>query len=77
MANLQPGEAQEAPELHCQVTHGSYDIFMETCACNNKDGCNGSAGLLASDALTGPRLTIWLLLTLTSILVSLKLAAWQ
>lgn len=29
----------------CQMRYGAYDVFMETCACNNKDGCNSSTSL--------------------------------
>lgn len=41
-----PVDQQEnSPEItQCQIRHGTHDIFMETCACNNKDGCNGSLG---------------------------------
>lgn len=40
-----PGDSQDAPESNCQVRHGNYDIFMETCTCNSKDGCNGVTGI--------------------------------
>lgn len=26
----------------CTMRHGTYDVFMESCACNNKDGCNSA-----------------------------------
>lgn len=37
---------------YCQIRHGNYDIFMETCTCNSKDGCNGSERLLLPDRPT-------------------------
>lgn len=33
-----PGDSLEGPETRCQIRHGTYDIFVETCACNSKDG---------------------------------------
>lgn len=33
---------------HCQMRHGSYDVFMESCTCNNKDGCNAAQGSLVT-----------------------------
>lgn len=35
----------EGDERFCLMRAGSYNIFMEYCTCNSKDGCNGS-GLL-------------------------------
>lgn len=40
-----PGDTNDGPELHCKMRHGTNDVFMETCACNNKAGCNGSLGI--------------------------------
>lgn len=44
-----PGNS--APESsntnNCQIRHGTFDIFMESCACNNKDGCNAALGNLS------------------------------
>lgn len=46
-----PGETKssssefQSTEGNCLIRHGTYDIFMETCTCNSKDGCNGTAGL--------------------------------
>lgn len=37
---------------NCQMRYGSYDVFMEVCTCNNKDGCNGSVGNLALKPIT-------------------------
>lgn len=43
-----PGNsAPESSETNnCHIRHGNYDIFMESCACNSKDGCNASIGKL-------------------------------
>lgn len=27
---------------NCKIRYGSNDVFMESCACNNKDGCNSA-----------------------------------
>jgi len=27
---------------NCEMRYGTYDVIMESCACNNKDGCNSS-----------------------------------
>lgn len=37
---------------HCQMRHGSYDVFMESCTCNNKDGCNGSMSSMSVGSAT-------------------------
>lgn len=34
----------EGDERFCLMRTGTYNIFMEYCTCNSKDGCN-SAGL--------------------------------
>jgi hypothetical protein len=34
----------EGDERFCLMRTGTYNIFMEYCTCNSKDGCNG-AGL--------------------------------
>lgn len=34
----------EGDERFCLMRTGTYNIFMEFCTCNSKDGCN-SAGL--------------------------------
>uniref|UniRef100_A0A6G1S4C5 Uncharacterized protein n=1 Tax=Aceria tosichella TaxID=561515 RepID=A0A6G1S4C5_9ACAR len=36
----------------CQMRYGSYDVFMESCTCNNKDGCNGSMSALVLTPMT-------------------------
>lgn len=41
-----PGDSQEGPDSNCQIKHGTYDIFVETCACNSKDGCNAATGIV-------------------------------
>lgn len=35
----------EGDERFCLMRTGTYNIFMEFCTCNSKDGCN-SAGLV-------------------------------
>ncbi|XP_037960112.1 uncharacterized protein LOC119689363 [Teleopsis dalmanni] len=40
----------EHDERFCLMRTGSYNIFMEYCTCNSKDGCNG-AGLLRSNVI--------------------------
>ncbi|EDW04150.1 uncharacterized protein LOC6562531 [Drosophila grimshawi] len=40
----------EGDERFCLMRTGSYNIFMEFCTCNSKDGCNG-AGLQKSNLL--------------------------
>ncbi|XP_030384460.1 uncharacterized protein LOC115631764 [Scaptodrosophila lebanonensis] len=34
----------EGDERFCLMRTGSYNIFMEYCTCNSKDGCNGANG---------------------------------
>lgn len=68
-----PGDAPEgSPEAvsNCQIRHGTYDIFMETCACNNKDGCNGAFGI--TEASSTPFL---IMTTLISVLVSIYISS--
>lgn len=54
-----PGDT-EADQLdtgtgaHCTMRHGTFDVFMESCACNNKDGCNG--------AILGSSVNNWMLI---------------
>ncbi|EDW12935.1 uncharacterized protein LOC6577528 [Drosophila mojavensis] len=40
----------EGDERFCLMRTGSYNIFMEYCTCNSKDGCN-AAGLQRSNLL--------------------------
>lgn len=35
----QPGEGTN-DENYCLMRTGSYDVFVETCTCKSKDGCN-------------------------------------
>lgn len=36
-----PGEGT-GNEHHCNVVQGMYDVYVESCLCNSKDGCNSS-----------------------------------
>lgn len=61
--------ANNHPEGRCQIRHGAYDIFMETCTCNSKDGCNAAAGLKESASfLLMPILLTLSATTLTSLI---------
>lgn len=35
----------DGPINACKMRHGTYDIFMESCTCNTKDGCNSAMNL--------------------------------
>ncbi|XP_018334576.1 uncharacterized protein LOC108743500 [Agrilus planipennis] len=35
----------EGDERFCLMRTGTYNIFMEYCTCNSKDGCNSSSSL--------------------------------
>lgn len=37
-----PGEGTY-DENYCLMRTGTYDVFVETCTCNSKDGCNGAS----------------------------------
>ena len=37
-------------ERFCLMRTGTYNIFMEYCTCNSKDGCNSAPGLHRSTA---------------------------
>lgn len=56
----------EGDERFCLMRTGSYNIFMEYCTCNSKDGCNG-AGMFTNYHLTivtstlGGALVAWFL----------------
>ena len=62
----EPGEGT-GNEHHCLIHQGTYDVYMEYCTCNSKDGCN--------TAMTTMVMTSWrdkqflLLSTLASFLV--------
>lgn len=45
----------------CIMRHGAYDVFMESCSCNNKDGCNGT--------IKGSDVNNWLLILAISLLL--------
>lgn len=40
----QPGEGT-GNEHHCLITQGTYDIYVEVCTCNSKDGCNSAPNM--------------------------------
>ncbi|GFS88611.1 uncharacterized protein TNCV_1462121 [Trichonephila clavipes] len=44
-----PGEGT-GNENYCTMRTGTYNVFMETCTCNSKDGCNTAASLRLSYA---------------------------
>lgn len=41
----------EGDERFCLMRTGSYNIFMEYCTCNSKDGCNSSNRLITQGNL--------------------------
>nr|ATU82770.1 secreted Mys2-like protein [Pristhesancus plagipennis] len=41
----------ERDERFCLMRTGTYNIFMEYCTCNSKDGCNSAVSLLSSTIL--------------------------
>ncbi|CAG9863462.1 unnamed protein product [Phyllotreta striolata] len=45
----EPGIAGD--ERFCLMRTGTYNIFMEYCTCNTKDGCNTSSNLRISSGL--------------------------
>ncbi|KFM58232.1 hypothetical protein X975_04860, partial [Stegodyphus mimosarum] len=56
-----PGEGT-GNENYCTMRTGTYNVFMETCTCNSKDGCNGAVSLCVSYIVTF--LTVLLVLKL-------------
>ncbi|XP_064457755.1 UPAR/Ly6 domain-containing protein crok-like [Ornithodoros turicata] len=52
-----PGEGTY-DENYCLMRTGTYDVFVETCTCNSKDGCNPAPRT---------RATAWLLLSLGAV----------
>lgn len=64
-----PGDSQDLHES-CQIRHGTHDIFMESCVCNSKAGCNAA---LATSTLIESS-TIAKLFLLWSLLAALSLA---
>lgn len=39
-----PGEGT-GNENYCTMRTGTYNVFVETCTCNSKDGCNAATGV--------------------------------
>lgn len=62
-------DKQDSTTPNCQMRHGAYDVFMETCACNNKDGCNGALSKLR---LTVTSLVLVFMTTATQLVVCSK-----
>lgn len=60
-----PGEGTY-DENYCLMRTGTYDVFVETCTCNSKDGCNAAphhhGGPLWLLALGAAAATTWTLL---------------
>ena len=52
----------EGDERFCLMRTGTYNIFMEYCTCNSKDGCN-------SAALSRPKLMLISFVLLLTVLV--------
>lgn len=40
-----PGEGT-GNENFCTMRTGTYNVFVETCTCNSKDGCNAATTIL-------------------------------
>lgn len=40
-------------ERFCLMRTGTYNIFMEYCTCNSRDGCNNSPTIQLSSTLSG------------------------
>ena len=38
----------QGDERFCLMRTGTYNIFMEYCTCNSKDGCNSASNLKSS-----------------------------
>ncbi|XP_066992486.2 UPAR/Ly6 domain-containing protein crok [Anabrus simplex] len=47
----------EGDERFCLMRTGTYNIFIEYCTCNSKDGCNSASGLSVSYGII---LVLWL-----------------
>jgi len=65
-----PGNQPEGSS--CQMRHGTHDIFMETCTCNNKDGCNGSLG--AKEFASVKLFLLIVVISLTALICQFKTA---
>lgn len=62
-----PGDSPETNGDFCQLRHGTYDVFVEVCTCNTKDGCNGASSLWAIDKLTS---FVWALVVLSCLFIN-------
>jgi len=51
----------EGDERFCLMRTGTYNIFMEYCTCNSKDGCNSASLLSLSPLIVVLSLGHWLL----------------
>ncbi|OTF73728.1 hypothetical protein BLA29_003774 [Euroglyphus maynei] len=60
-----PGEGT-GNEHNCLYRRGTYDIYLEYCTCNSKDGCNDAIGLTTT--------SLSLAQTLLSIMVTVTFA---
>lgn len=56
-----PGDSSQGGGSTCQMRHGTYDVFMEVCTCNTKDGCNSTGNLMPNRLLLGLLNTITVL----------------
>ncbi|KAF2897390.1 hypothetical protein ILUMI_08782 [Ignelater luminosus] len=52
----------EGDERFCLMRTGTYNIFMEYCTCNSKDGCNSSNNISLSPLLVITTILTFLLL---------------
>lgn len=50
-ASDDPNETPSPAAQTCEIHHGSYDVFVETCACNNKDGCNAATHIASHSSM--------------------------
>ncbi|GLH03320.1 Protein quiver [Gryllus bimaculatus] len=60
----------EGDERFCLMRTGTYNIFMEYCTCNSKDGCNSAIsvrGFSFAGIAVLASLSLWLLLVLQRI----------
>ncbi|XP_022644425.1 uncharacterized protein LOC111260969 [Varroa jacobsoni] len=46
----EPGEGH-GDENYCLMRRGTFDVFVETCTCNSKDGCNAGHNSTAASPL--------------------------
>lgn len=67
------GEASLANPNHlneCKMNLGNYDIFVESCTCNTKDGCNSATGLAGQISLVAS--TRWALASVLLVRLAIK-----